>query len=338
MTARPLGALGPLGAAGLAIGGCTGRLAVLDPAARDAQLIADWGWWLFGISGAIYAAVMAALLFGMLRRRTPPGDAVHEAARERRAGWAVGAAVTATVMVLFGLMVASDAVGRSTGWRAADGALAVKITGYQWWWKIEYQDPIASRRVTTANELHVPVGRDVALELTGGDVIHSFWVPQLNGKRDLIPGHTTELVLRADRPGAFRGQCAEFCGFAHSHMGLLVISEPAEEFEAWLERQRLPAAPPTDPLAARGAQLFASGPCALCHAVRGSDAGGQTGPDLTHVASRQMLGAALLPNQIATLTAWTVAAPDLKPGVHMPAILLPPADVKALVAYLLTLQ
>src|SRR5205085_9525961 len=124
---------------------------------------------------------------------------------------------------------------------------------------------------------------------------HSFWVPQLHGKRDLIPGHVTQLVLRADRAGTFRGQCAEFCGIAHAHMGILVVSQPKDEFEAWLAQQRQPAAPPRDALAARGAELFARGPCALCHAVRGTPAGGRAGPDLTHLASRQTLAAGTLP-------------------------------------------
>jgi cytochrome c oxidase subunit 2 len=311
----------------LLLAGCGGP--VLKPAAVDARLIASWSWVLFAVAALIWIAVVVATLAALRRR-----DVAAPAADERRVGIGVVVATAATVLILIGLLIASVGVGRAVSPAAAPGALSVRITGFQWWWHIEYRDPVAGRAVTTANELHLPVGRDTVLELTAGDVIHSFWVPALHGKRDLIPGHVTQLVLRPDRPGTFRGQCAEFCGFAHAHMGLLVVAQPAAEFARWLGRQRRPAAPPAGALAARGAELFTTGPCALCHAVRGTAAGGRTGPDLTHIAGRQTLGAGRLPNTPAALAAWIVAAPELKPGAHMPAMALPPDQVQALVAYL----
>jgi cytochrome c oxidase subunit 2 len=178
----------------------------------------------------------------------------------------------------------------------------------------------------------------VLLTLQADDVIHSFWVPNLGGKKDMIPGRTATLALRADEPGVYRGQCAEFCGYQHAKMVLLVIAEPPSRYAAWLERERGTAQPPADEAARRGQQLFMASTCAMCHAVAGTDANGQHAPDLTHVASRQTLGAGALRNEPSALAAWITDPQQIKPGVKMPPHAFKPEDMQALIAYVQTLQ
>jgi cytochrome c oxidase subunit 2 len=192
--------------------------------------------------------------------------------------------------------------------------------------------------VVTANELHIPVGQPVLLELISRDVIHSFWAPALHGKRDLIPGHDSTTYIQADAPGRFRGQCAEFCGAQHAKMGFLVIADSAADFQAWLTRQRQPAAPPATAAAAHGQQLFLHGTCPMCHTIAGTPAGATMGPDLTHVGSRATIGAGTLANQAATLAGWIRDPHDSKPGNRMPPAPLPASDVQDLVAYLEALR
>ena len=190
----------------------------------------------------------------------------------------------------------------------------------------------------TANELHIPVGRPVVVKLQSPDVIHSLWVPNLAGKKDLIPGRTTALRLRADQPGIYRGQCAEFCGFQHAKMALLVIAEHPEEYERWAQSQRESARMPESDLAKRGQRVFLTAPCVMCHAIQGTPANGKTGPDLTHVASRRTLAAATVPNTRGYLAGWIVDPQHIKPGTNMPAITLAPDDLQALLAYLESLR
>jgi cytochrome c oxidase subunit II len=196
----------------------------------------------------------------------------------------------------------------------------VAVVGHQWWWEIRYLDPDLSQRFVTANELHVPVDRPMRVQLTSADVIHSFWVPELQGKLDLIPGDTNVLTLKAHRPGVYHGQCAEYCGMQHAHMVLLVVADEPESFARWLSAQRAPATEPADSLAALGEQLFVSGPCALCHAVRGTPALAGVAPDLTHFGSRRTIGAGALPNSLGNLEGWIANAQAIKPGVRMPPI------------------
>jgi cytochrome c oxidase subunit 2 len=203
---------------------------------------------------------------------------------------------------------------------------------------VRYEDPQASRSLTTANEIRIPVGRPVRLKLSSRDVIHSFWVPNLHGKKDLVPGHQTLTWFQADTPGVYRGQCAEFCGQQHAKMGMLVIAEPPERFAAWYERQLLPAAEPADSVAAAGQRLFLAKGCVLCHAVRGTPAGSRLGPDLTHLASRLTIAAGTLPNTRGHLAGWVVDPQRLKPGVRMPPNQLAPAELHALLGYLESLR
>jgi cytochrome c oxidase subunit 2 len=188
--------------------------------------------------------------------------------------------------------------------------------------------------VRTANEIHVPVGRPVAIDLKSRDVIHSFWVPNLHGKMDAIPGRVTNTWLQADSPGVWRGQCAEFCGLQHAHMALTVVAHPAHEFEQWLSAQREPATQPTEEIALRGQQVFLSGPCMMCHTIRGTPALSAFGPDLTHVASRRTLAAGTIPNTRGHLAGWILDPQVIKPGTRMPPTALGSEDLQALLAYL----
>jgi cytochrome c oxidase subunit 2 len=213
-------------------------------------------------------------------------------------------------------------------------ALTIDVTGFQWWWEVRYGDAA----VTTANEIHLPVGQPVDVRLTSHDVIHSFWVPQLHGKLDVNPGHITTLRLIADEPGVYWGECAEYCGIQHANMRLVVVVEAPEAFQQWLARMQQPAAVPGEALAQRGQDVFLSSNCLFCHRVSGTDATGELGPDLTHVASRLTLGAGVAANTRGSLGGWVADPHSLKPGVLMPPSDLSGEDLQALLAYLETLE
>jgi cytochrome c oxidase subunit 2 len=249
-------------------------------------------------------------------------------------GIAIGLSL-AGLLLLFGATVATD---RALAQLPLRDGVHIRLTGHQWWWEATYDDPQPSNVFTTANELHIPVGRAIALTLEADDVIHSFWVPSLHGKKDLIPGRTATFTFRADEPGTYRGQCAEFCGYQHANMALVVVAESPQQYEAWLARARAPAPPPNTDLEKRGQQVFMSSTCAMCHAIVGTQANAMHAPDLTHFASRQTLGAGALHNDPSALAAWIADPQRIKPGVRMPANALPSQDMQALVAYLQTLK
>jgi cytochrome c oxidase subunit 2 len=290
------------------------------------------------VCAAVFMAVLAVLFVALRRGTRNRSHDDFEPASEAALSRSVGAAVGVTVVVLIGLLTASVWTGRTIGSLHAASAVTIAITGHQWWWEIQYEDAVPSRRVVTANELHIPTNRPVVVKVTSRDVIHSFWVPNLQGKRDLIPGYTTALWLQADRPGVFRGQCAEFCGMQHAHMALDVIAESQQQFEAWLEAMRQPARDPSDSTLRRGHDVFMHARCAGCHAVRGTEAAGQIAPDLTHIATRHTLGAGTLSNTAEHLAAWIQDAQRLKPGNQMPPNPLTEEDLLALVVYLETLR
>ena len=210
------------------------------------------------------------------------------------------------------------------------GDVPVQVTGHQWWWEVRY--PQAG--VTAANEVHVPAGRSVDVSLASADVIHSFWVPQLGGKTDAVPGHTNHVTFLAATPGLYQGQCAEFCGLQHAHMRFDLVVESPAEFSAWLAHQAEPAAKPSTAAAQRGEQVFLAGPCAGCHAVRGTSAQGAFGPDLTHLAGRRMIAAGTIENTPENLDRWLRDPQAIKPGALMPTLPIGDADRTALVAYL----
>jgi cytochrome c oxidase subunit 2 len=217
-----------------------------------------------------------------------------DAAAERRTATVVAAAVGLTLLILLVLTGLSFAAQKRIF--GGDGeALTLRVTGHQWWWEVRYDDPVPARGFSTANEIHLPAGRPMVIRLASSDVIHSLWIPNLTGKTDLITGRETELRFTPETPGTWRGQCAEFCGWQHAHMALLVVVEPREAFEAWRAAQLRPAAPPEDPHRRRGEQAFLSSACVMCHTIRGTPAGGRTGPELTHLGSRSQLAAGTLP-------------------------------------------
>jgi cytochrome c oxidase subunit 2 len=309
---------------------------VLEPAGVQASAIAQLWSLMLWTCAFVLVAVIVSLAVALHRGLKNRSD--NRAPSERALSRGVGAAIGLTVVTLIALLVASIWTGRRTASLHAESAVTIEISGHQWWWEVQYDDALPSRRVITANELHLPTGRPVVLKVTSRDVIHSLWIPNLHGKRDLIPGYTTAVWLQADRPGMFRGQCAEFCGLQHAHMALEVTAESAEDFTAWLEATRQPAGQPNGDLERRGRDLFMRARCAGCHTVRGTDANGQVAPDLTHVASRHSLGAGTLPNTREHLATWIRDTQRVKPGNQMPAQTFAADDLGALVAYLDTLK
>jgi cytochrome c oxidase subunit 2 len=251
----------------------------------------------------------------------------------------VAGGIVFPAIVLTALFVASLAAMGSTFPRPGDRAgLTVEVTGRQWWWEVRYLDSLSRPIVVSANEIHIPAGERVRVRLRAGDVIHSFWVPGLQGKTDMIPGRTNVTWLEADSPGVWRGQCAEFCGMQHAKMALVVVAEPPEEFRRWLARERLPAAEPADSALAAGRDAFLASGCVLCHTVRGTPALASVGPDLTHVASRRTLAAGELPNTTGNLYGWIAHPQALKPGSHMPAVEMTSAELHAIARYLGSLR
>jgi cytochrome c oxidase subunit II len=292
---------------------------------------------MLAMAAATFVLVVGALGWALLRRRGAD-EPTLDAGRERSMARAVGAAVGLTIAVLLVCLVLDISVGRAITATPGEQALQIRVTGHQWWWEVHYRDSVAQRWVTTANEIHVPVGKPVAIELRSTDVIHSFWPPSLTGKRDLIPGSENTLWLRAERPGVYRGQCAEYCGHQHAKMAFEVIAQPADSFARWLEAQRDTAMTPTSSLARRGQEVFLTSSCVMCHAIGGTPAGSRVGPDLTHLASRRTIAAGTLPNTRGNLAGWIVDPQAIKPGAKMPANDLAPADLQALLAYLETLR
>lgn len=215
----------------------------------------------------------------------------------------------------------------------------ILVVGHQWWWEVHYLNDNPSLQFTTANEIHIPVGHAVNLELVTRDVIHSFWVPALHGKVDLIPGHTNYIRIEATQAGDYKGQCAQYCGAEHALMRLLVVAQPPKAYQAWLDKQREPGTIPTTQEEIAGEQTFVSGPCALCHTVRGTIAGGTVGPDLTHIGSRQFIAANAYPNNNAYLEAWITHAQSFKPEAQMPDLTqFTGTQLRDMTAYLRQLQ
>jgi cytochrome c oxidase subunit II len=309
-----------------------GTMSAMDPASAQAAQIASLSWWMFGFGAAVLLGVTALVLVAMLRAR---GSEHPRPLADRHGYWLVwGGGVLLPLASAIALLVASLAIGRTTEGRAPADAMTVEVTGHRWWWEIHYLDARGDRIAGTANEMHVPVGRAVRFKLKSSDVIHSFWAPNVQGKTDMVPGHTNEAWFRVDHAGTWRGQCAEFCGVQHALMGFVLVARPPTEFDAWLRAQAQPAAAPASELARLGQQVFESRACVMCHAVRGTVAGGQVAPDLTHIATRQTLAAGRLPNNRGSLAAWILDPQQVKPGTLMPATPLSGDELHALLDYL----
>ncbi|MCP3442289.1 cytochrome c oxidase subunit II [Bradyrhizobium sp. CCGUVB14] len=288
------------------------------------------------VCSVVWMLVMVALIWALWHRRegrpTSP-----EPGRERRMTLAVTGGVIATTAIIGTLTTMSFFATRNLSVAGQDD-LTIRVRGLQWWWGLEYIGPDPARRFETANEIHIPVGRSVHFKLEGLDVIHSFWVPSLAGKQDLIPGRSNELTIRAEQPGVYRGQCAEYCGMQHAHMALLVIAESQDDFDKWSNAQRQAAPLPAGEEAAAGMQTFLTKPCAACHTIRGTTAVGTTGPDLTHVGSRRTIAAGLFETTRGSLAAWIADPQTIKPGNNMPMVPLTPDELRGVSAYLASLK
>lgn len=317
---------------------------VTNPAGPQALNISRVWWLMFIVSSLVFALVMIALLLALRKRTREPQ--LHTtpildppAEQERRKRNVVISAVSITVVILFVFLIFSFSAGRSmTAELANKDGLVIEITGHQWWWELRYQDVDATNIFTTANEIHIPVGVPVTFRLTANDVIHSFWVPSLAGKKDLIPGKLNTIWLQADRPGVYRGQCAEYCGLQHAQMALLVVAEPQEQFNAWRQTQTQTSQTPATDSQRRGQQIFLSSTCVMCHTINGTPAGSNIGPNLTHVGSRNMIAAATRTNTREHLAEWINNSQVVKPGNKMPQHNFSDADLQALVDYLQSLK
>jgi cytochrome c oxidase subunit 2 len=306
----------------LALGGCGGSQDALAPHSHAAHDISNLFWWMTGGAFVGLGLVVFLLVLSWVRRnKRAPGEHPGE-----KIGWTVvlaGGVALALAVVITVFIVSVNVMPVTEAPAAAQTRLTIHVVGHQWWWEVRYPGTPA----VTANEIHIPVATPVNLVATTADVIHSFWVPELNRKIDTIPGQTNRIELYADRAGTYRGQCAEYCGLEHAKMGILVFAQPPAQFRAWLARQEQPAT-------AAGSRVFLASGCGSCHTIRGTTASGFTGPDLTHVASRTTLAALTLGNHPAELASWLRDPQVAKPGNEMPDLHLSPAQVRALVAYL----
>ena len=308
-----------------------GQQSALSRQGDHAARIAEMSWVLFIGGGIIFILVMlllAAALFG------PP--AVRTALS--RHSLIIGGGVVFPVVTLTALLVYT-LWGASALARSGDApAVRVDVIGEMWWWRVRYLDQDGHPLMETANEIRIPVGRPIEFRLTSPNVIHSFWVPNLAGKIDMIPGHVNTLRIRADVPGVYRGQCAEYCGAQHANMAFFVVVQAPEEYDAWLAGQRQPAAEPRDATPVAGKQLFMK-LCAQCHAVRGTPAIGTHGPDLTHVGGRLSLAAGMLPNNAGALGGWIAGSQHIKPDNRMPSFnTLSGEELRAMVAFMESLE
>jgi cytochrome c oxidase subunit 2 len=321
------------------LAGCSGVQSALAPNGPAANELAWLIWFFTGLSAAIWFLVMvglAASLFRSSHQRVDP-LAVDQPA-ESRASRIVTASVAVTAALLVALTLLSFFSNRTLAGIGGDSPLTIRVTGHQWWWEVRYEAAEPSRILATANEIHIPAGEPVRILLASQDVIHSFWVPALHGKLDLIPGVVNTLTLQADKPGTYRGQCAEFCGAQHAHMAMVVIAQPRDKFDAWYRDQLQPAAMPGTVEQLAGQELFMGRPCVMCHRIQGTPAGGLTGPDLTHVASRTTLAAGTLSMSRGNLAAWIADPQGIKPGSKMPVMDLNGNELNAILAYLESLR
>lgn len=323
----------------LLLTGCREEMSILRPGGPAAEKLAELTWIVLITFSVVTVAMWALIVWVGTRRRGSfeehaPPDIGGGQNWILWGGFLIPAAVLAVIFVI-GLQSMST-------FPMKDGEIAapeIAITGHQWWWEVKYVAGPPPLHVTTANEIHIPTGRYVDIQVTTADVIHSFWIPGLHGKTDLIPGRENRIRLRAEKPGIYRGQCAEFCGANHAKMILVLVAQPPDEYDAWLDHQREPAVPPVTTEAIRGKRLFVEGPCALCHTIRGTDARGGVGPDLTHLASRDRIASNYLENNRANLSAWVTHAQSLKPEVAMPNLtMFEGEELRALVTYLEQLE
>lgn len=331
MSRRPPPTAGPvrwsIAAAAFLLAACGGRQSSLSPAGRDAERIAELFWWMAGGAASVWLIVMGIALYAVLQRK-------RQHSRTRTRLFIVGGGALFPTVVLTGLLLYGLGMMPALLDRGEEDGVRISVAGERWWWRVNYELPDGGK-FELANELWLPVRRRIPLWLTSPDVIHAFWVPALGGKTDMIPGRVNRMALEPTRTGVFRGVCAEYCGTSHAEMAFHVVVAEPEEFEAWARAQQQPAERPEGPVASRGAELFDSYGCGACHTIRGTDADGVIGPDLTHVGSRINLAAGVLENDVAGFARWVEHTREIKPGVNMPSFdMLPEGDLHAIAVFL----
>ncbi|MDP9072454.1 MAG: cytochrome c oxidase subunit II [Actinomycetota bacterium] len=304
----------------------------LDPKGPGAERIADVWWLMFGLAAAVYVVVASLIVAAAVRGRGTEGEGRPSRITDSTFIWVGGVIGPAAILGILAV-VTVDATEDLRG-EERRAPLRVEVTGYRWWWDVRYPD----EGIVTANEIHIPAGRPIDVRLRTADVIHSFWVPELAGKLDQIPGQLNVLRLQADRPGVYRGFCAEFCGLQHAKMQFLVIAEPAADFARWVARQQRPPGPPVSERAAFGQVVFNRSSCAGCHAIRGTESRGSFGPNLSDFGSRRTIGAVSIPNTPGHLAGWISDSQSIKPGNLMPPVYLKPDELLAVVEYLESLK
>lgn len=326
----------------LAVAGFGGNHSALNATGPQAGHIEHTFMLFFWVTAIVYTLVILVMFVSVAKRRSRlpniPAPMQTTEASDRSAMRMVAGSMAVTITLLFVLLVSSFFTSRATASLTSQTPVTVNVYGHQWWWELNYPNGEADKTVDTANEIHIPVGVPVMIHSTSRDVIHSFWAPNIHGKRDLLPGYQTDLFIQVDQPGIWRGQCVEFCGEQHAHMSFLMVAQSKKDYDAWLAAQAMSAPDPQDPMAARGKQVFLTHSCVMCHTIRGTTANARTGPDLTHLASRQTIAAGTLSNNIGNLAGWILNPQSIKPGVRMPPNPMPSEDLNALLAYLETLR
>jgi cytochrome c oxidase subunit 2 len=324
------------------IPGFPGNQTSLNPVGPGAAHIEHNFALIFWITSTVYFLVITALVIFVWRRRytlgTMPGPQFTTDDDDRFARRSVLAAMIGTVALLFVMLIGSFVTSHELGKMKSDNPLTIDVYGHQWWWEIQYPNVEPYKIVETANEIHLPVGVPIRIHGTSRDVIHSFWAPNVQGKRDLMPGYDTDIMIQIDKTGNWRGQCAEFCGMQHAHMSFFMVAESKSDFDKWLSSEALSGVEPATPQTQRGQQIFLTHQCVMCHTIRGTRAGARVGPDLTHLASRSTIAAGTLPNTVGNLAGWILNAQSIKPGCRMPPNQISGSDLQDLLAYLETLK
>ena len=318
--------------------GAATPLSYLTAAGPKAARVLSLTFGLLAMSIAVIIVVTVLVVAGVLVRRARNASIANVPVERGSDGlrW-IWIGLGASAVPLLVALVWTISVLAAVNAPRSPAGLTIEVTAQQWWWKARYLNGDASRVFTTANEIHIPTGQPVRFQLIGADVIHSFWVPALGGKTDMIPGQSNVTWLEANLPGRYRGQCGEFCGLQHAHMGFLIVAEAPAAFELWEDQQIKPAPAPATTEIAHGEALFEYR-CGACHTVRGSGAGGSVAPDLTHLMSRTTLAAATLPHNIGTLSGWIADPQAIKPGALMPVLDVTGPELESLRSYLATLR
>jgi cytochrome c oxidase subunit 2 len=323
-------------ACALAVAGCGGNgQSALDPRSRPAHDITTLWWWMLVVATAVFLGAVGLLGFSFVLRGRK-GIPLLGSREGLNLGMVVVFGICIPLMTLVALFVIANFVvmPQTDAPAASTTPMTIQVIAKQWFWEVRYPGTPA----VVANEIHVPVRTRVDVVVRTADVIHSFWVPELNRKVDTIPGRDNRILLYADRPGRYRGQCAEYCGVQHAHMSMYVFADPPQRFRAWLAAQARPRRKPTTRQQIRGEQVFLHNQCASCHTMRGTSAHGTVGPDLTHVASRTTLAAVTIPNTKGYLGGWILDPQHVKPGNRMPGLNLNGPDFQALLSYLESLK